>query len=102
MSVGVTADEFEYSARARAIAKKRLGIVIHPFDLSSSIDLPRCDLSMSLEVVEHLSPELGDRLVDRARRLRTIPERNCSTRVRKRSLQRLPPIATGNDRQAET
>ena len=62
---GVDAVGFEYGARARRIARERLGVEIQPFDLREFAGTDRgFDLALSLEVAEHLPPELGERLVD--------------------------------------
>ena len=62
---GVDAVGFEYGARARRIARERLGVEIQPFDLREFAGTGRdFDLALSLEVAEHLPPELGERLVD--------------------------------------
>lgn len=61
---GIDAKGYEYDARARRRAREELGIDIAPFDLRDFAGTGRrADLAMSLEVAEHLPPELGDRLV---------------------------------------
>jgi SAM-dependent methyltransferase len=61
---GVDAQGFEYDGKARRIAREELGLEIAPFDLREFAGPGRrFDLAMSLEVAEHLPPELGDRLV---------------------------------------
>ena len=62
---GLACTGYEYSATAREIAAERLGVRIEPFDLTEAEpwDGVRYDLALSLEVGEHLSPELGDKLV---------------------------------------
>jgi SAM-dependent methyltransferase len=62
---GVDAIGFEYGARARRVGRERLGVEIQPFDLREFAGTGReYDLVLSLEVAEHLPPELGQRLVD--------------------------------------
>ena len=63
---GVDCRGYEYSARARQVGAERLGVTILPFDLTAPEpwDGKRYDLAMSLEVAEHLPPELGLRLVE--------------------------------------
>ena len=61
---GVDVRGYEYDAKARRIAREKLDIEIAPFDLRAFVGTGRrTDLAMSLEVAEHLPPELGDRLV---------------------------------------
>jgi SAM-dependent methyltransferase len=56
---------FEYSSRAREMARAAFGLEIQPFDLATFDNAGRTfDLTMSLEVAEHMPPELGDRLAD--------------------------------------
>lgn len=62
-AVGINTNGYEYSARARRIAARRLGLMLHPLDLAEHPSFPRVDLALSLEVAEHLPPALGDRLV---------------------------------------
>lgn len=62
----VACEGYEYTPKVREVGKSRLDIDLHPFDLGSPKpwDGNPCDLAISLEVAEHVSPELGDRLVD--------------------------------------
>lgn len=62
---GLMTEGFEYSQIARDIAHKKLGVELQPFDLNTFTKYERdFDLSISIEVAEHLVPELGDRLVN--------------------------------------
>jgi SAM-dependent methyltransferase len=62
---GVDAVGFEHGARARRIAREKLGVEIQPFDVRDFARTGRdFDLALSLEVAEHLPPDLGQRLVD--------------------------------------
>ncbi len=70
---GLACTGYEYSALAREIAADRLAVTLRPFDLTEAEPWPgsgpeseegeRYDLALSLEVGEHLPPELGDKLV---------------------------------------
>ena len=62
---GLDCTGYEYSATAREIAAERLGVRVRPFDLTEPAPWggERYDLALSLEVGEHLPPELGDKLV---------------------------------------
>jgi SAM-dependent methyltransferase len=62
-TVGIPAEGYEYSGRARRIASRRLGVELHAFDLRLPARLPQADLAMSLEVAEHVPAALGDLLV---------------------------------------
>ena len=47
------------------MARKLFGLDLQPFDLNGITDIKeKFDLAMSLEVGEHLTPDLGDRLVE--------------------------------------
>jgi len=63
---GIDCQAYEYAEKARRIGWKRLGVKVHPFDLSEAEpwDGERYHLAMSLEVAEHLPPVLGERLVE--------------------------------------
>jgi SAM-dependent methyltransferase len=62
---GLDAVGFEYSDTARRWARERSGVEIQPFDLRSFPGAGRTfDLALSLEVAEHLEPQLALRLVD--------------------------------------
>lgn len=62
---GITAEGFEYSDVARKMARELLKLELNFFDLKTFTNFGRTfDLSISLEVAEHLTAELGDRLVD--------------------------------------
>lgn len=62
---GLISTGFEYSAKARKIASKYLKTELEPFNLEEFTEFgSRSDLCISLEVAEHLSPDLGQRLVD--------------------------------------
>lgn len=63
---GVHADACEYSALARKLSARR-GLKMFPFDLEASPVGPSSEgyaAAFSLEVAEHVPPQLGDRLVD--------------------------------------
>jgi SAM-dependent methyltransferase len=61
---GVTAVGFEYSPRAREMAREAFGLDIEPFDLTVfGAAKAVFDVAVSFEVAEHMRPELGDRLV---------------------------------------
>jgi len=61
----VDATGYEYGESARLIAREQLGVDLLPFDLREFATPGRSfDLALSLEVAEHLIPELGDRLVE--------------------------------------
>ena len=61
---GVKVKGYEYSARARSVARDVYGIDVLPFDLNNfSSDSHRYDLSLCIEVAHYLPPALGDRLV---------------------------------------
>lgn len=62
---GVTCVGYEYSAIAREMGAQRLDVQLRPFNLTDPEpwDGQRYDLAISLEVGEHLPPDLGDRLV---------------------------------------
>jgi SAM-dependent methyltransferase len=61
---GVAAVGFEYSPRARRMAREAFGLEIEPFDLTAFTPGSQTfDLAVSFEVAEHMAPELGDRLV---------------------------------------
>jgi len=61
---GVAATGYERSEYARRYAADKLGITLNPFDLTEPVDVTDYgDLSMSLEVAEHLPPQLGEALV---------------------------------------
>lgn len=63
--LGLDALGFEYSERARRIAKERMGVEVEAFDLEVFAGAGRgFDLSTSFEVAEHLPPDVGERLVD--------------------------------------
>ena len=63
--LGLEALGFEYSAKARRIAKERMGVEVGGFDLAAFAGAGRSfDLATSFEVAEHLPPHLGERLVD--------------------------------------
>jgi SAM-dependent methyltransferase len=62
---GVDAVGFEYSDIGRRWARERSGVDVQPFDLRTFADAGRAfDLALSLEVAEHLEPQLALRLVD--------------------------------------
>lgn len=63
---GVDCVGFEYSARARQVGRERLDVTLEPFDLTDPEPWngEHYDLAVSLEVAEHLPPELGERLVE--------------------------------------
>jgi SAM-dependent methyltransferase len=62
---GVAAEGFEYSDVARKLARESFNLELKPFDLTTFTDAGRTfDLAISFEVAEHLTPVLGDRLVD--------------------------------------
>ena len=63
---GVACEGYEYLQKVRDVGKKRLGLDCHSFDLASPEpwDGSQYDLAISIEVAEHLPPELGERLVD--------------------------------------
>jgi SAM-dependent methyltransferase len=70
---GLSVKGYEYSARARAVARDRYGLELAPFDLSNFAgDSGHYDLSLCIEVAHYLPPALGDRLVEL-----------CSTNVRR-------------------
>ena len=70
---GIRVKGYEYSARARAVARDRYGIHVAPFDLNDFAGDPgQYDLSLCIEVAHYLPPALGDRLVER-----------CATNVRR-------------------
>lgn len=63
--LGATADACEHSSWGRKLAALR-GLTLQPFDLTREPAGPSPDqyeAAFSLEVAEHLPPELGDRLV---------------------------------------
>lgn len=64
--LGIECVGYEYSATARQMGAERLGVDLQPFDLTDPDpwDGQRYDLAISLEVGEHLPPELGDKLVE--------------------------------------
>lgn len=66
IAAGVDARGYEHSSHARRFAKTRLGIDVSPLDLENAAghDIRKADVVMSLEVAEHLTPRLGDRLID--------------------------------------
>ena len=55
---------YEYTRLGRLIARLQ-GVHSRPFDLAQPVvfEPAECDLAYSIEVAEHLPPELGDRLV---------------------------------------
>jgi hypothetical protein len=59
----VTAVGYERSSHVRRYARD-LGIDVRHFDLNAQPLIERCDLAMSIEVIEHLPPPLGERLID--------------------------------------
>lgn len=62
---GISVQGYEYSARARAVAKQLYRIDVAPFDLNHfPCDAASYDLSLCIEVAHYLPPALGDRLVD--------------------------------------
>jgi hypothetical protein len=61
---GVMATGYERSSHGRRYAAKRLGLTIEPFDLHAVGPTAPVEMAMSLEVIEHLTPELGERLLD--------------------------------------
>jgi len=62
---GIAARGYEYSARARAVARARYGIDVEPFDLNRfEADARAYDLSLCIEVAHYLPAALGDRLVE--------------------------------------
>jgi 2-polyprenyl-3-methyl-5-hydroxy-6-metoxy-1,4-benzoquinol methylase len=64
--IGASAEACEHSAAARRMAKRR-GLTVAPFDLAANpVVMPdgSFDVSFSLEVAEHIPPELGERLVE--------------------------------------
>ncbi len=62
---GIEAEGFEYSPVARQWAEEEMGLKIHPFDLTSfSVVGRRFDVSMSIEVAEHLHEETAHKLVE--------------------------------------
>lgn len=62
---GVHAEGYEHSETARNIAFKLLQLELKPFDLSTFTSIDRkFDLSISIEVAEHLTEHKGKRLVD--------------------------------------
>jgi hypothetical protein len=64
-AVGIAAEGYEYSRFARNLGQREFDLILHPLDLTRSVVLPTVDLAMSLEVAEHLTPEMGDVLVQR-------------------------------------
>jgi 2-polyprenyl-3-methyl-5-hydroxy-6-metoxy-1,4-benzoquinol methylase len=63
--IGKTVKACEYSPHGRKLASKQ-GVDIHAFDLTQDVptDIPECfDLAYCFEIAEHLTPEIGDRLV---------------------------------------
>ena len=63
---GISTIGYEYSKNGREFAATRLGIEINPLDLNQ-VDvhaISRVDLALSVEVAEHLTPQLGNTLVD--------------------------------------
>ena len=63
---GIAAAGYEYSQHGRRIARERLGVDIHPLDLtdpSLQVIFP-ADLALSIEVAEHVAPPLGETLID--------------------------------------
>jgi hypothetical protein len=61
----VAAEGYEYSPIARNLARTLSGIELKPFDLQTFVRLEQSvDLSISVEVAEHLTKEMGHRLVD--------------------------------------
>lgn len=62
---GIDAEGFEYSELAKKMARESFSLELQHFDLTKFSKLDRrFDLSLSLEVAEHLTPELSDRLVE--------------------------------------
>lgn len=63
---GIDCTGYEYAATARQMAHDRLGVTLKPFDLTAAEpwDGKRYDLALSLEVAEHLPPNLGQKLVE--------------------------------------
>ena len=63
---GISAIGYEYSRPGRRFAMTHLGLETHPFDLNyiGAHSIAEADLAMSVEVAEHLPPQLGDKLVD--------------------------------------
>jgi len=62
--LGKQAIGYEQSRYGRVYGAKHLGVKIRPFDLSKPCVIPPSDVAMSLEVIEHLPPALGERLID--------------------------------------
>jgi SAM-dependent methyltransferase len=61
---GVETTGFEYAERARRFGQE-MGLDLLPFDLREFRTPERgYDLAISFEVAEHISPDLGDRLVE--------------------------------------
>jgi hypothetical protein len=60
---GFAADGYEYAKLPREMAKRELGLTLHPFDLIAPPSLPQVDVGISIEVAEHIPPSLGDTLV---------------------------------------
>jgi hypothetical protein len=61
---GLTAYGFERSVHGRAYASRHLALSLSDFDLTHErISIPKVDIAMSLEVVEHLPEVLGDKMV---------------------------------------
>ncbi len=63
---GIDCRAYEYAEKARRVGLERLGVTVHPFDLTEPEpwDGERYDLALTLEVAEHLPPMLGERLVE--------------------------------------
>jgi SAM-dependent methyltransferase len=62
---GIVAEGFEYSPIARKMAHDLSNVDVAAFDLTQFKGAGRTfDLAMSFEVAEHVSPQLGDRLVE--------------------------------------
>ena len=60
---GIAAVGYERSPHVRRYASE-LGIDVRHFDLNAQPVIEQSDLAMSIEVIEHLPPHLGERLVD--------------------------------------
>jgi len=61
----VSSEGYEYSKTARNIATRRLGLDLQPFDLQTFAGVPaEFDLCTCFEVAEHLTPAMGERLVE--------------------------------------
>lgn len=61
---GLIAVGYERSSHGRRYAATRLGLEIEPFDLYAVGPTVPVEMAMTLEVIEHLTPDLGERLLD--------------------------------------